>query len=80
MTLYSQINDLATTNPEIAAEWHFETSENAPFILFGVLDDGEIKYEIEIPYALSFLVHSNPTAEVIGLDQIPVEEHPPDGR
>ena len=70
---------LAAYQPEklAAAEWHFETSKNAPFILFGVLDDGEIKYEIEIPYALSFLVHSNPTAEVIGLDQFPVEEHPP---
>lgn len=70
---------LAEYQPEklAAAEWHFETSESAPFILFGVLNDGEVKYSVEIPYALSFLVHSNPFAEVIGLDQFPVEEHPP---
>ncbi|WP_274308229.1 cytochrome ubiquinol oxidase subunit I [Solibacillus daqui] len=70
---------LAEYQPEklAAAEWHFETSENAPLVLFGVLDDGEIKYAIEIPYILSVLAHSNPTAEVIGLDQFPVEEHPP---
>ncbi|ATP42506.1 cytochrome ubiquinol oxidase subunit I [Solibacillus sp. R5-41] len=70
---------LAEYQPEklAAAEWHFETEPNAPLILFGVLDDGEIKYALKIPYALSILAHSNPTAEVIGLDKFPVDEHPP---
>lgn len=70
---------LAEYQPEklAAAEWHFETEENAPLILFGVLDDGEVKYAIKIPFALSILAHFNPTAEVIGLDQFPEDEIPP---
>jgi cytochrome d ubiquinol oxidase subunit I len=39
-------------------------------------DEGEIKYEIRIPYALSILAGSTPTTEVIGLDQFPEEETP----
>lgn len=70
---------LAEYQPEklAAAEWHFETEESAPLILYGILDDGEVKYAIEIPFALSILAHFNPTAEVIGLDQFPVDETPP---
>ncbi|MEK4520775.1 cytochrome ubiquinol oxidase subunit I [Psychrobacillus sp. FSL W7-1457] len=70
---------LAEYQPEklAAAEWHFETQENASLILFGILDDGEVKYAIKIPYALSILAYSNPTAEVIGLDQFPEDERPP---
>ncbi|WP_419962645.1 cytochrome ubiquinol oxidase subunit I [Psychrobacillus sp. BM2] len=70
---------LAEYQPEklAAAEWHFETEENAPLILYGILDDGEVKYAIEIPFALSILAHFNPTAEVIGLDQFPEDETPP---
>ncbi|WP_277586334.1 cytochrome ubiquinol oxidase subunit I [Psychrobacillus antarcticus] len=70
---------LAEYQPEklAAAEWHFETEGSAPLVMFGVLDDGEIKYAIKIPFALSILAHSNPTAEVIGLDQFPKDEIPP---
>ncbi|MBX9974096.1 cytochrome ubiquinol oxidase subunit I [Cytobacillus firmus] len=70
---------LAEYQPEklAAAEWHFETEEGAPLMLYGVLDDGEVKYAIKIPYALSILAHSNPNAEVIGLDQFPEDEIPP---
>lgn len=70
---------LAEYQPEklAAAEWHFETEKNAPLILFGVLDDGEVKYAIKVPFALSILAHNNPTAEVIGLDQFPTDETPP---
>ncbi|MFJ5771795.1 cytochrome ubiquinol oxidase subunit I [Psychrobacillus sp. NPDC093180] len=70
---------LAEYQPEklAAAEWHFETEENAPLILYGVLDNGEVKYAIKIPFALSILAHFNPTAEVIGLDQFPEDEIPP---
>ncbi len=70
---------LAEYQPEklAAAEWHFETEEEAPLILYGILDDqGEVKYEIKIPFALSILAHGTPTAEVIGLDQFPKEEIP----
>lgn len=70
---------LAEYQPEklAAAEWHFETEAYAPLILYGVLDDGEVKYAIKVPYALSILAHSNPAAEVIGLDQFPEDEIPP---
>ena len=70
---------LAEYQPEklAAAEWHFKTEENAPLILYGVLDNEEVKYGIKIPFALSILAHSNPTAEVIGLDQFPPDEIPP---
>ncbi|WP_369821959.1 MULTISPECIES: cytochrome ubiquinol oxidase subunit I [unclassified Sporosarcina] len=70
---------LAEYQPEklAAAEWHFETEEDAPLILYGVLDDGEVKYAIKIPYALSILAHGTPNAEVIGLDQFAEEDTPP---
>ncbi|RSD25924.1 cytochrome ubiquinol oxidase subunit I [Mesobacillus subterraneus] len=70
---------LAEYQPEklAAAEWHFETHEGAPLMLYGILDDGEVKYAIKIPYALSILAHSDPNAEVIGLDQFKEDEIPP---
>ncbi|MEH7012075.1 cytochrome ubiquinol oxidase subunit I [Neobacillus niacini] len=70
---------LAKYQPEklAAAEWHFETEEGAPLILYGVLENGEVKYALKIPFALSILAHSAPYAEVIGLDQFPEDEVPP---
>ncbi|MDN3020136.1 cytochrome ubiquinol oxidase subunit I [Paenibacillus sp. BSR1-1] len=70
---------LAEYQPEklAAAEWHFETEEGAPLILFGVLDNGNVKYAIKVPYALSILARDLPKAEVIGLDQFPKDEVPP---
>lgn len=70
---------LAEYQPEklAAAEWHFETEGKAPLILYGVLDNEEVKYAIKIPFALSILAHNNPTAEVIGLDQFSPDEIPP---
>lgn len=70
---------LAEYQPEklAAAEWHFETEEGADLILFGIMNDGEVKYEITIPYGLSILAFSNPMAEVIGLNEFPEDERPP---
>lgn len=70
---------LAEYQPEklAAAEWHFETEEGAPLILFGVLDNGEVKYAIKIPKALSILAGDLPQAKVIGLDEFPKDEIPP---
>lgn len=70
---------LAEYQPEklAAAEWHFETKEDASLVLFGVLDGEEVKYAIKVPYALSVLAHNNPFSEVKGLDQIPNDEQPP---
>ncbi|CAM5674077.1 Cytochrome ubiquinol oxidase subunit I OS=Lysinibacillus sphaericus OX=1421 GN=LS41612_03215 PE=3 SV=1 [Lysinibacillus sphaericus] len=60
---------LAEYQPEklAAAEWHFETTDKASLVLFGVLDGEEVKYAIKVPYALSILARNNPNAEVIGL-------------
>ncbi|GEL78500.1 cytochrome ubiquinol oxidase subunit I [Tenuibacillus multivorans] len=71
---------LAEYQPEklAAAEWHFETEEKAPLKMFGWLDDdGEVQGAIEIPFALSILAHSDPTSEVIGLNEFPEDERPP---
>ncbi|MET3575592.1 cytochrome ubiquinol oxidase subunit I [Bhargavaea ullalensis] len=70
---------LAEYQPEklAAAEWHFETEGEAPLMLYGVLDGEEVKYAIKIPFALSILAHSNPKAEVTGLNEFPDDEIPP---
>ncbi|MGG1661116.1 cytochrome ubiquinol oxidase subunit I [Brevibacillus sp. NRS-1366] len=60
-----------------AAEWHFETEKGASLVLFGVTDGKEVKYAIKVPYALSILAHSNPFAEVTGLNEFPKDETPP---
>ncbi|UCZ52589.1 cytochrome ubiquinol oxidase subunit I [Bacillus shivajii] len=61
-----------------AAEWHFETETEAPLILGGFLtEDHEIKYALEIPYALSILAGGSTDTEVIGLNEFPEEELPP---
>ncbi|ADU30614.1 cytochrome ubiquinol oxidase subunit I [Evansella cellulosilytica] len=72
---------LAKYQPEklAAAEWHFETEENATLLLGGILDpdEREVKFGIEIPYALSILAFNRPSAEVIGLNEFPEELWPP---
>lgn len=72
---------LAENQPEklAAAEWHFNTEENAPLVLYGVLDEEtqEVNYAIKIPYALSILSFGSPNSEVIGLNDFPEAEQPP---
>lgn len=70
---------LAQYQPEklAAAEWHFESEKGAPLILYGVLDNGEVKYALKIPTALSILAHGVPNAEVTGLNEFPKDEVPP---
>ncbi|MCG5102075.1 cytochrome ubiquinol oxidase subunit I [Oceanobacillus alkalisoli] len=71
---------LAEYQPEklAAAEWHFETEEGAPLLLYGILDENqEPKYAIKLPYVLSILAFGNPSSEVIGLNEFPAEEQPP---
>ncbi|WP_026689016.1 cytochrome ubiquinol oxidase subunit I [Alteribacter aurantiacus] len=61
-----------------AAEWHFETETEAPLILGGILtEDNEVKYALEIPYALSILAGGTPDSEVVGLNDFPEDELPP---
>ncbi len=70
---------LADYQPEklAAAEWHFETSGDVPLVLFGKLEDEEVKYAFKVPKALSILAYNKPSAEVVGLDQFTEEEIPP---
>ncbi|QQK76675.1 cytochrome ubiquinol oxidase subunit I [Salicibibacter cibarius] len=71
---------LAEDQPEklAAAEWHFETEENADLILFGWLDDNQdVQGEIRIPSFLSFLGFGDFDAEVTGLEEFSEAETPP---
>ncbi|MED3550780.1 cytochrome ubiquinol oxidase subunit I [Cytobacillus praedii] len=70
---------LAEYQPEklAAAEWHFETEGKAPLILYGILEDGEVKYALKIPFALSILAHGIPSYEVVGLNDFKKDETPP---
>lgn len=73
--------DIAERQPAklAAMEAHFETEKSAPLIIGGIpnVEEKRVDYAIEIPGALSFLAHGDFDAEVIGLDQFPVEDHPP---
>jgi cytochrome d ubiquinol oxidase subunit I len=62
-----------------AAEWHFETKEEAPLLFGGVLDEEtlEVKYAIEFPWLLSILAGGTPDTKVTGLHEIPRELWPP---
>ena len=70
---------LAEYQPEklAAFEWHFETESSAPLLMYGTLEDGEVKNAIKIPLALSILAHGVPGAEVTGLNEFPQDEIPP---
>ena len=70
---------LAEYQPEklAAAEWHFETTEGADLIFFGILDDEDVKYKIRVPKLLSFLAYSSFKSEVKGLHEYPEEDRPP---
>lgn len=62
-----------------AMEAHFETSAPAPLTIGGLVDEdaGEVRYGVEIPALLSFLVHDNFTDPVTGLNDIPRDQWPP---
>ena len=64
-----------------AFEGQFSTESGAPFRLGGIpdLDQGRLRYAVEIPYALSLMLYLDPYATVTGLDAVPREEWPPVG-
>ncbi|RKQ85498.1 cytochrome ubiquinol oxidase subunit I [Brockia lithotrophica] len=70
---------LAAYQPEklAAAEWHFTTQGAAPLRLFGLWEDGTVRYALTIPYGLSVLAKGTPSAVVTGLDAFPPEDRPP---
>lgn len=62
-----------------ALEGLWETQAGAPFTVGGWADAEHhvTRYALEIPYALSLLVHLDPNGVVQGLDDFPAENHPP---
>ncbi len=62
-----------------AMEGQWETQKGAPLRIGGWPDeDAETtRYALEIPYALSFMAHMDPHAEVMGLKAVPREDRPP---
>ena len=70
---------LATQQPAklAAMELATETRTNAPLLIGGVLVDGEVRWGLEIPGVGSLLARGGFDREVIGLDDIPVEDRPP---
>ncbi|MBC7849694.1 MAG: cytochrome ubiquinol oxidase subunit I, partial [Chitinophagaceae bacterium] len=62
-----------------AMEAHFHTEKPASLIIGGIPDEKTktVNYAIRLPGMLSFLAHGDFESEVIGLDQIPEDQHPP---
>lgn len=62
-----------------AMEAYFHTQPYSPLLIGGIPDttSKKVKYGIEIPGLLSFLVNDNFKEEVNGLDKIPVQNQPP---
>jgi cytochrome d ubiquinol oxidase subunit I len=71
--------DVATTQPtKLAAfEGLGNTRRGAPEHLLGWYSDGQVKYGIAIPHALSFLAFHSWNARVQGLDAVPASQRPP---
>lgn len=62
-----------------AAEGLFETQTHAPLAIGGFTDkeEREVKWAIEIPWALSYLADDSFETEVLGLEEFPEDEWPP---
>jgi cytochrome d ubiquinol oxidase subunit I len=61
-----------------AFEGHFTTGP-ADLSLFGIPDEatGQTRYRLAVPGLLSYLVHGNPQAPVLGLDKFAPADRPP---
>jgi cytochrome bd ubiquinol oxidase subunit I len=60
-----------------AMEAQFETQAGASLSLGGIYYEDELHYALEIPYALSLLIHHDPGGVVPGLAEVPAENRPP---
>jgi len=71
--------DVATTQPaKLAAfEGVGKTTRGAPVHVLGWYTDGQVKYGIAIPHALSLLAFHRWSAKIQGLDTIPASQRPP---
>ena len=70
---------LATDQPSklAAMELAVETETNAPFIVGGVLIDGEVRGGLEIPGLGSLISRASTDRAVPGLNEFPVADQPP---
>jgi cytochrome d ubiquinol oxidase subunit I len=71
--------EVATTQPTklAAIEGLAKTTRGAPEHLLGWYTDGQVKYGIEIPHALSLLAFHSWNAKVQGLSAVPASQRPP---
>jgi cytochrome d ubiquinol oxidase subunit I len=73
--------DVAKRQPAklAAMEAVFQTRTHSPLLIGGIPDekDKTVRYGFEIPGMLSYMISGDAGAEVKGLDQIPVDDHPP---
>jgi cytochrome d ubiquinol oxidase subunit I len=71
--------DVAVTQPaKLAAfEGVGETTRGAPVHVLGWYMDGQVKYGIAIPHALSLLAFHSWNAKIRGLDAVPASQRPP---
>jgi cytochrome d ubiquinol oxidase subunit I len=73
--------DVAKRQPAklAAMEAVFQTRTHSPLLIGGIPDEKNktVRYGFEIPGMLSYMISGNAGAEVKGLDQIPVNDHPP---
>jgi cytochrome d ubiquinol oxidase subunit I len=71
--------DVATTQPTklAAIEGLGKTTRGAPEHLLGWYTDGQVKYGIQIPHALSLLAFHSWNAKVQGLNAVPPSQRPP---
>jgi cytochrome bd ubiquinol oxidase subunit I len=61
-----------------AAEAHFETSSHVPLMIGGWPDEeGNVRYALHIPNALSYMIGRSAETVVTGLNDFPRDERPP---
>jgi cytochrome bd ubiquinol oxidase subunit I len=72
-------NTVADNQPAklAAMEAQYETKAGAGLSLGGIYRDDQLHYAVEIPSALSLLIHHDPDGVVQGLEEFPPDERPP---
>lgn len=76
--MYAQVIGPIQPAKLAAMEGHYHTGTHAPLTIGGWPDNESqtVRYGLTIPGLLSFMLHNDPAAEVIGLDQFPREDWP----
>jgi cytochrome d ubiquinol oxidase subunit I len=72
-------NTVAENQPAklAAMEGLYRTTAGAPLTVGGLYYDEGLHYGLEIPKALSLLIHHDPNGVVQGLEEFPADERPP---